>query len=34
MGYYMLQGRYNLAAVKNLVAHPEDRTKAAAGLMG
>jgi len=32
MSYYMLQGRYTQAAVKNLVAHPEDRTKAGEGL--
>ena len=32
MTYYMLQGRYTQAAVKNLVAHPEDRTNAGEGL--
>lgn len=33
MGYYMVQGRYTQAAVKNLVAHPEDRSKAATRLV-
>jgi len=33
MGFYMLQGCYTQAAVRNLVAHPEDRTKAGAGLI-
>jgi len=33
MGFYMLQGRYSQAAIKNLVAAPEDRSRAAADIV-
>jgi uncharacterized protein with GYD domain len=33
MGFYMMQGCYTQGAVKNLLLHPEDRTKAGAGLV-
>jgi uncharacterized protein with GYD domain len=32
MAFYMLQGRYNQGAIKNLMAKPEDRSKAAASV--
>jgi uncharacterized protein with GYD domain len=32
MGHYMLQGRYNHSAIKNLIGKPEDRSKAAASV--
>jgi uncharacterized protein with GYD domain len=32
MAHYMLQGRYNQGAIKNLMAKPEDRSKAAASV--
>jgi uncharacterized protein with GYD domain len=32
MAHYMLQGRYNQGAIKNLMARPEDRSKAAASV--
>jgi uncharacterized protein with GYD domain len=33
MAFFMLQGRYTQAAVRNLVARPEDRSKAGASLV-
>jgi uncharacterized protein with GYD domain len=33
MGFYMLQGRYSQTTLRNLVANPQDRTKAAADVV-
>ena len=33
MGFYMIQGCYTQAAMKNLVARPENRTKAGGALI-
>jgi uncharacterized protein with GYD domain len=32
MAFFMLQGRYTTGAIKNLMAKPEDRSKAAAAV--
>ena len=33
MPFYMVQGRYTQGAIKNLISSPEDRSKAATGVI-